>query len=244
MEKEQKDTIKSVLTKDLTRETLYKLFIKSNTEIIGIDDLDEIEGVDKLENLPMTINHDVRHLAEKLLFMSMLMDNDLENLIEKRKNAKYDYMIGLLLYLSSNPRFKYGFGYFKESILKFDKSLSEWCSFLNSIVSDINGMGLISFAPDVILQFGSVLQFEIESNLIMDIRFNMVKFNELFEKKGPKYNFDIFVQNEGKSVIIASGVSDGSGEKSGLRSQISNLNNIYETLTIKNERFILLSHGH
>ena len=168
MEKEQKDTIKSILTKDLTRETLYKLFIKSNTEIIGIDDLDEIEGVDKPENLPMTINHDVRHLAEKLLFMSMLMDNDLENLIEKRKNAKYDYMIGLLLYLSSNPRFKYGFGYFKESILKFDKSLSQWCSFLNSIVSDINGMGLISFAPDVILQFGGVLQFEIESNLIMD----------------------------------------------------------------------------
>lgn len=30
MEKEQKDTIKSVLTTDLTRETLYKLFIKSN----------------------------------------------------------------------------------------------------------------------------------------------------------------------------------------------------------------------
>lgn len=173
MEKEQKDTIKSVLTTDLTRETLYKLFIKSNTEIIRIDDLDEIEGVDKPENLSMTKNHDVRHLAEKLLFMSMLMDYDLENLIEKRKNAKYDYMIGLLLYLSSNPRFKYGFGYFKESILKFDKSLSEWCSFLNSIVSDINGMGLISFAPDVILQFGSVLQFEIEANLIIDIRFNL-----------------------------------------------------------------------
>lgn len=72
----------------------------------------------------------------------------------------------------------------------------------------------------------------------------MVKFNELFERKGAKYNFDIFVRNEGKSVIIASGVSDGSGEKSGLRSQISNLNNIYETLTIKNEQFILLSHGH
>ena len=166
------------------------------------------------------------------------------HIVVERKNAKYDYMIGLLLYLSSNPRFKYGFGYFKESILKFDKSLSDWCSFLNSIVSDINGIGSISFAPSVILQFGGILQFEIESNLIMDIKFNMVRFNELFEKKGSKYNFDIFVQNEGKSVIIASGVSDGSGEKSGLSSQISYLNNIYETLTTKNERFILLSHGH
>ena len=244
MEKEQKDTNISILTKDLTRETLYKLFIKSNTEIIGIDDLDEIEGVGKSENLSMSKHQDVRHQAEKLLFMSMLMDNDLENLIEKRKNAKYDYMIGLLLYLSSNPRCKEGFGYFKESILKFDKSLSDWCSFLNSIVSDINGIGSISFAPSVILQFGGILQFEIESNLIMDIKFNMVRFNELFEKKGSKYNFDIFVQNEGKSVIIASGVSDGSGEKSGLSSQISYLNNIYETLTTKNERFILLSHGH
>ncbi|MYM13270.1 hypothetical protein [Muribaculum intestinale] len=244
MEKEQKGTIISVLTKDLTRETLYKLFIKSNTEIIGINDLDGIEGMGKPENLSITKNHDVRHLAEKLLFMSMLMDNDLENLIERRKNAKYDYMIGLLFYLSSNPRFKYGFGYFKECIFKFDKSLSDWCSFLNSIVSDIKGIGLISFAPDVIIQFGGVLQFEIKSNLIMDIKFNMVRYNELFEKKGYKYDFDIFVQNEGKSVIIASGVSDGSGEKSGLSSQISYLNNIYETLTTKNERFILLSHGH
>lgn len=244
MEKEQKDTIISVLTKDLTRETLYKLFIKSNTEIIGINDLDEIEREGQPENLSMAKNHDVRHLADKLLFISLLMDNDLENLIEKRKNVKYDYMIGLLLYLSSNPRFKYGFGYFKESILKFDKSLSEWCSFLNSIVSDIKGIGLISFASDVILQFGGILQFEIESNLIVDIKFNMVRFNELFENKGPKYDFDILVRNEGKSVIIASGVSDGSGEKSGLRCQISNLNNVYETLTTKNERFILLSHGH
>ena len=72
----------------------------------------------------------------------------------------------------------------------------------------------------------------------------MVRYNELFEKKGYKYDFDIFVQNEGKSVIIASGVREGSGEKSGLSSQISYLNNIYETLTTKNERFILLSHGH
>ena len=206
MEKEQKDTNISVLTKDLTRETLYKLFIKSNTEIIGIDDLDEIKGVGTL--------------------------------------SLHDALPILMLYLSSNPRFKYGFGYFKESILKFDKSLSDWCSFLNSIVSDINGIGSISFAPSVILQFGGILQFEIESNLIMDIKFNMVRFNELFEKKGSKYNFDIFVQNKGKSVIIASGVSDGSGEKSGLSSQISYLNNIYETLTTKNERFILLSHGH
>lgn len=244
MEKEQKGTIISVLTKDLTRETLYKLFIKSNTETIGINDLDGIDGIGKPENLSITKNHDVRHLAEKLLFMSMLMDNDLENLIERRKNTKYDYMIGLLFYLSSNPRFKYGFGYFKECILKFDKSLSDWCFFLNSIVSDIKGMGLISFAPDVIIQFGGVLQFEIKSNLIMDIKFDMVRYNELFEKKGYKYDFDIFVQNEGKSVIIASGVSDGSGEKSGLSSQISYLNNIYETLTTKNERFILLSHGH
>ncbi|WP_438638736.1 hypothetical protein [Muribaculum intestinale] len=85
MEKEQKGTIISVLTKDLTRETLYKLFIKSNTEIIGINDLDGIEGMGKPENLSITKNHDVRHLAEKLLFMSMLMDNDLENLIERRK---------------------------------------------------------------------------------------------------------------------------------------------------------------
>lgn len=244
MEKEQKDTNISVLTKDLTRETLYKLFIKSNIEIIGISDIDEIEEVGKPKNLSMTKNHEIRHFAEKLLFMSLLMDNNLENLIEKRKNAKYDYMIGLMLYISSNPQFQYGFGYFKECILRFDKSMSEWCSFLNSIVSDIKGMGLISFATDVILQFGGVLQFEIESNLIMDIQFNMARFNKLFEKKGPKYDFDIFVRNKGMSVIIASGVSDGSGEKSGLRTQISNLNNIYETLTIKNERFILLSHGH
>lgn len=59
-----------------------------------------------------------------------------------KKNAKYDYMTGLLLYIASNPRFKYGFGYFKDNIQSFDKILSQWCTFLNAVISDVNALPL------------------------------------------------------------------------------------------------------
>ena len=147
------NNLEQVLSKDLNREMLYKLFIKDNTQSIGVDEIDMIdEGVQSLSK-----EREVRHRAEKLLFLNLLMDYDLENQIERRKNAKYDYMTGLLLYIASNPRFKYGFGYFKDNIQSFDKILSQWCTFLNAVISDVNALPFIDLDQHVVIEFGEVL---------------------------------------------------------------------------------------
>jgi len=76
------NNLEQVLSKDLNREMLYKLFIKDNTQSIGVDEIDMIdEGVQSLSK-----EREVRHRAEKLLFLNLLMDYDLENQIERRKN--------------------------------------------------------------------------------------------------------------------------------------------------------------
>ena len=101
------NNIEQVLYRDLNREILYKLFINDNTQSIDVDEIDIID--EKVQS--SSKEKEVRHREEKLLFLNLLMDYDLENQIERRKNAKYDYMNGLLLYIASNHHFKYGFGY-------------------------------------------------------------------------------------------------------------------------------------
>lgn len=241
-----KDTTKEhspILTKDLSRETLYNLFVKHSVESIAIDDLKKGEDNGKGYG-NSSKQKDIRYKTEKLLFLNFLMDSDLENQIEKRKNAKYDYMIGLLFFVTSNPNFNYNFGYFKENIVSFDKTLEEWCTFLNSVVSDINTVGEISFAHNVIIQCGGILRLEIVLDSIIEVSINMERFSESFVRCGSKYNFDVIVKEGEKLIPIASGESNGSGEQSGLHRQISHLNDTYERLYRRSEALILFNHGH
>ena len=91
MENIYPSNLEQVLFKDLNREVLYKLFINSNAQSMDVDEIGMIdEGV---QSSPK--EREVRHRVEKLLFLNLLMDYDLENQIERRKNAKYDYMNGI-----------------------------------------------------------------------------------------------------------------------------------------------------
>jgi hypothetical protein len=231
-----------IRTKDLTRETLYNFFVNHCTDSIGVDELDKGDVVASNKQSSKLV--DVRYRTEKLLFLNLLMDSNLENQIEKRKNTKYDYLIGLLLFVTSNTNFNYGFGYFKESIISFDNTLERWCKFLNSVVSDINVIGEISFVDHAIIQCGGILRIEIENDYINEVSINMEKFSESFERCGSKYNFDILVAEGGKMISVASGESDGSGERSGLYRQILNLNDTFARLSLNNEFLINLTHGH
>ena len=86
MENIYPSNLEQVLFKDLNREVLYKLFINSNAQSMDVDEIGMIdEGV---QSSPK--EREVRHRVEKLLFLNLLMDYDLENQIERRKNAKYD----------------------------------------------------------------------------------------------------------------------------------------------------------
>ncbi|MCM1140136.1 MAG: hypothetical protein NC453_16345 [Muribaculum sp.] len=244
MDKETKERHSRILTKDLTRETLYNFFVNHYTDSIGVDELDKGDVATEKRANPSSKLEDVRYRTEKLLFLNLLMDSNLENQIEKRKNAKYDYLIGLLLFVSSNSNFNYGFGYFKESIISFDSTLERWCRFLNSVVLDINNIGEISFVDNAVIQCGGILRIEIKKDFINEVSINMENFSESFGRCGSKYNFDILVKENGKLIALVSGESDGSGKGSGLYRQISNLNDTFTRLSLNNESLINLTHGH
>ena len=71
------NNIEQVLYRDLNREILYKLFINDNTQSIDVDEIDIID--EKVQS--SSKEKEVRHREEKLLFLNLLMDYDLENQI-------------------------------------------------------------------------------------------------------------------------------------------------------------------
>lgn len=223
-----------VLSKDLNREILYKLFINDNAQSIDVDKIDMIDE----EAQSSSKEREVRHRAEKLLFLNLLMDYDLENQIERRKNAKYDYMNGLLLYIASNHHFKYGFGYFKDNIQSFDNMLEQWCKFLNAVISDINALPIIQLEQQVVVEFGEILDISLSKNTICKVKIEMENFDRLFEKKDKIYDFCIRIDKE----IFETGKSNGSGLQSNLYKAFSELNQLITTLSLKQQLLIQLTH--
>lgn len=215
--------LEQVLSKDLNRETLYKLFIESNVQSINVDKIDAIDT----ESQPL----DVRYRAEKLLFLNLLMDYDLENQIEQRKNAKYDYMIGLLLYIASNPHFKYGFGYFIDCIQSFEKILVQWCEFLDSVISDVNALPVISLKQQIVIEFSETLNITLSKGVVYKVEIDMDNFDKLFNNKDKTYDFSIRIDKE----IFNMGKSDGSGLRSNLYKTVSELNRLITTFSLKRE---------
>lgn len=219
------NNIEQVLSKDLNREMLYKLFINDNAQSIDVAGIDMIdEGV---QSSPK--EQEVRHRAEKLLFLNLLMDDDLENQIERRKNAKYDYMNGLLLYIASNPRFKYGFGYFKDNIQSFDNILEQWCKFLNAVIADIKALPMIKLDQQVVVEFDEILDITLSKGIIGKVKIDMDNFDGLFKKRDKIYDFCIRIDKG----VFETGRSDGSGLQSNLYKAFSELNQLITTLSLK-----------
>lgn len=239
MDKGDFEKIDKVSLKELTRESLYKLFISHTTETVAVNDLIVVGKKGK-----SATSEDVRYKLDILAFLSLMMDYDLENQIEHRKNAKYDYMIGLLLYVSSNSQFKYGFGYFKESIKNFDNMLKGWNVFIDSAIEDIKAIDKIEIDPEIIVQLGGILRFRIACDTIVSVSIDVDKLKDIFTKWGKSYHFDILVKDGNKEFTIASGTGDGKGKQSGLYNQILILNDMYDDLSRKNESLISLTHGH
>lgn len=220
----------------LDRQKLYRLFIESSVPSIDVTEIDR-------DNLPK-LNDDIRHKADKLLFLTLLMDYDLENQIEYRKNSKYDYLTGLLLYISSNPQFKYGFGYFKESIKNFDKMLEGWCKLINAVILDINSIGRISFSKKIFIHINDILLITIEEGNVTVIDVNLRKSDYFSCKWSNEYDFNILIPDKENEYILTSGRGNGTGEKSGLKLEIIRLNNLYNDLLRKNTAQIIFTHNH
>lgn len=231
MNKDATEKWDPVQFKDLDREALYKLFINSNTQSIEVEELDKEVASSNYELA-------VRYRQEKLLFLNLLMDYDLENQIERRKNVRYDYMIGLLLCIASNPRFKYTFGYFKENIHSFDKKLSKWCNFLNAIISDIKTLPIITVSRQITIEFGGILMVNLSKNVITDVKIELDRFDKIFDEIDTEYDFCILINGK----IIETGKSNGKGVESTLYKSFTTLNALKDNYSIKNRLLISLIH--
>lgn len=230
-----KTTIKSykVHLRDLDRETLYKLFINSSAQSLEVDMLEK-------KKTSLRNNTDVRYREEKLLFLSLLMDYDLENQIERRKNAKYDYMIGLLLCIASNPRFKYTFGYFKDNIQIYDNKLIEWSKFLNAVILDIKSLSDISLSKLITVEFGGVLTITMTQGWLNNVKIELDQFDKVFDRINSEYDFCILIDNK----IIDTGKSNGTGVVSNLHKSFVNLKAFVDTCSDKYKFLISSTHGH
>ena len=238
MDNEIPNNHKQVLSKDLNRETLFKLFFDNNILSIGVDKI----GMTK-EEQPLFKEREVRYGAEKLLFLHLLMDSNLKNQIEQRKDVKYDYMIGLLLYIASNSHFKYSFGYFRDCIQSFDTILAQWCKFLDAIIADINVLPSINLEQHIIVELDEILNISLSKGVICSVKINMDNFDKLFNINGRTYDFSIRIDEE----IFDVGKSDGSGLQSNLYNAFSELNRLIMTLSLERQlepMLIPLTHGH
>jgi hypothetical protein len=206
--------------------------LRGNGFVVGVEEMgnETVAPEKKLGN--------VRYCEEKLLFLNFLMDDLLENQIDRRRNMKYDYMVGLLQFVASNPHFKYGYGYFQESIEKFDESLVSWCGFLNAVIADMNSLDTILLAKKINIQVGEFLQIGVERDSITSVVPNLEAFDRVFKCK-KEYRFDIFVEDK----MVFSDVSDGSGEQSKLHDSIQRLNDLLEVMSEKYNMLIARSHG-
>lgn len=213
-----------VLCKNFNREILYNLYIRDNTLSINVDD------IVKKENTTSYINESkIRYRAEKLILLNLLMDKDLENQIELRKNSKYDYLIGLLLFITSNQHFKYGYGYFCESIISFDKFLKDWCNFLNAIIADINVLPTIQVPSNITISYEEVIEITISNGYVVSVKIDLNNFDKLFRQRSKNYNFSLIIDK----VIYEATVSDGSGYNSNLYKKYIELDNFFDTNYLK-----------
>lgn len=161
-------------------------------------------------------------------FLNLLMDYDLENLMERGKNVKYDYMIGLLLYLVSDSHFKYSFGYFKESIQIFDKMLVQWSEFLNAVIADVTTLPPINLRQSIVVEFDEILNITLLKDVICTVKIDMNNFDRLFRKKSRTYDFSIMI--DGK--VLEAGKSNGCGLQSNLYKTFLELNQLISTLSL------------
>lgn len=235
MRKEIKMGVQTLYFRDCTRETLYKRFFDDVTTNIEVEDID---------NESKSEEPSIRYKAEKLLLLNFMMDPDLNNQIQLRKNGKYDYLAGLLLYISSNRTFGYGFGYFKERIDAFDGILKGWSSFLDSIVNDISSLPEISLKQSVVIQLADIIEITAQYDSILKLSIDLNRIERLFFKWTGKYNFNLRLNTQyGSSHILESGESDGSGKDGGLFEAVKHINNLSEKGEIHRIMLSTLIHG-
>lgn len=220
---------------DLSRESLYKKFF---------DDSNPAVSIEEIEDQYASAKEDIRYESDKRIFLELLMDPQLDNHIELRKNAKYDYMIGLLLYVASKSTFGYNFGYFKENIVSFDKILEGWSSLLDAIVKDISVLPDIKLKQSVIIECADILEITVLKDSILEVCIDLNRVENIFLRRSDKYSFNLRITAEyGSTQILESGESDGSGDKSGLYSSIQHINEIANKGNIKISMLTALIHG-
>lgn len=181
--------------------------------------------------------HESRYLAQKELFSLMLFDPMLEEQISMRKNANFDYMIGLHFFITANKNFHYNFGLFEQQIDFFDQILNSWCSFLDQVVRDVTALQGFITEQCIELEFDGILRLFLCKDTIISASLNLENFNAIFKKRTGNYHyhFGLYLcegQNQ-RPQLMVSGQGDGKGKDSGLYKAVNWFNDLVESLNKK-----------
>ena len=226
-----------ILFSEFTREQLGQMIVNIFTNDVPVENI--INNSDE-EYMVTAIsgNQQIRYFEEKRMFLLLMFGPDLSS-VYKVANSPRDYMIGLLLYISSTPNFSYSFGLFKDRMNSFENLISKWNRFLDNVVKDISSIQKISMDNILILEVEDMLRFYISENSIVDFKFNMDNFDRIFKSIGEKYQFRIYLSQGEKEQLFTTGCSNGDGIKSGLCLEICQINNLINSIKGKPAKEVL-----
>lgn len=172
-------------------------------------------------------NSDNRYRAEKSSLASFLLFDAKGKMDSQKTNdPKYDYMTSLHLFMTSNPNFNYGFGYFKDQITLFNDKLRNWDVFFKTVIADLKQIPTLKYDKSVIFEFGKCLRLSIRKDFVERIEFNTIDLHKWFSGWKVNYSYEIFIKSESNSdMLIEAGVRSKENPKA-LSNSIITLNRI------------------
>ena len=237
----QNELIKSnpVKFQDFTREKLCDLINVSFEYHVPIETMEKnVLGSEQ----KFAKEKETRYAEEKDLCITMLFTPFLS--LQIRRNVQYDYMIGFLLYLTSNCHFNYSFGYFKKKIELFDNIMETWDMFLNHLIDDVNSIPELHLSHKIKLEFNNILCLSIQNGTIVSAKIIDMNFEKIFDIKEHSYHYNVYLTDEisakNRHQLIESGRDTGNGE---LKSTFANLNNIISIFDHKSTSLISAFHN-
>ena len=210
----------------LSRDNLYVLIQQEMSQSISITDFDfksdkcDYHGDSK----------DIRFQEHKLLLLNFLFDPFLGQQLSVMKNSKYDYLIGLLFFISAQKNFNYNYSYFLENIESYNQILENWNNLLDTIIKDINVLPTLNSNYRFTLLINDLLLIDLFEQSIERVYVNLSKFNQVFNVRSFDYNYGLYLysENDKRNQLVISGQSNGTGRKSHLFVAFKRINKILD----------------
>lgn len=153
----------------------------------------------------------VRHYHEKVLFIQALCRGELPSL----GITQIPQLIGPLLYISSGKLCQYGYGYFKNKLLHFQKIVNIWNVYLGNLANCISSLPDLAINNIIELQIDGFIHLKLQRENILSAKIDLTKIDKLYTIKEDSFYYELFLTNsmdDIKKQLIFSGYYSKSQE--------------------------------